>query len=85
MISRSGRKDGERAETFLIGRQGQAWPLLSTEQAYERVNGYVDVGETVKGAAKPLGLLGATGTMPVTMAKIRQRRIYSATHRSSSS
>jgi hypothetical protein len=39
------------AQTFLIDREGQASPLLSSEQAYDRVKAYVDVGETVAGGA----------------------------------
>jgi len=50
-------------QTFLIDDQGQAWPLLTAEQAYDRVKGHVDVGETVAGAAKPAGLLGAAGAL----------------------
>jgi|SRR5680860_399002 len=50
-------------QTFLIDAQGQAWPLLTADQAYERVKGEVDVGETVAGAAKPAGLLGAAGAL----------------------
>lgn len=45
-------------QTFLIDQQGQAWPLLTSEQAYERVKSHVDLGETAKGTVKP-GLLGA--------------------------
>lgn len=50
-------------QTFLIDDQGQAWPLLTSDQAYDRVKGHVDVGETVAGAAKPAGLLGAAGAL----------------------
>lgn len=50
-------------QTFLIDRQGQAWPLLSAEQAYQRVEGAVDLSETVRGAAKPGLLLGTAGAI----------------------
>jgi hypothetical protein len=50
-------------QTFLIDHQGQAWPLLTAEQAYDRTKGYVDVGETVAGAAKPAALLGTAGAL----------------------
>jgi hypothetical protein len=50
-------------QTFLIDDRGQAWPLLTSEQAYDRVKGHVDVGETVAGAVKPAGLFGAAGAL----------------------
>ncbi len=50
-------------QTFLIDRQGQAWPLLSSDQAYQRVKRHVEVGETFKGAAKPGLLAGAAGAV----------------------
>lgn len=50
-------------QTFLIDGEGQAWPLLTAEQAYNRVKGHVEIGETVAGAAKPAGLLGAAGAL----------------------
>jgi hypothetical protein len=37
------------AQTFLLDCEGQAWPLLTSEQAYDRVKGYVEAGETVAG------------------------------------
>ena len=45
-------------QTFLIDTQGQAWPLLTSEQAYDRVKSKVDLAETAAGTVKP-GLLGA--------------------------
>jgi len=51
------------SQTFLIDKAGQAWPLLTAAQAYERVKGHVEIGETAKGAAKPAILLGAAGAL----------------------
>lgn len=51
------------SQTFLIDAQEQAWPLLSTEQANQRVANHVEVGETAKGAGKPGLLLGAAGAL----------------------
>lgn len=50
-------------QTFLIDQQGQAWPLLSSEQAYERVHRHVDLGETIMGSLKPATLAGAAGAI----------------------
>lgn len=50
-------------QTFLIDADKQAWPLLTYDQAYRRVNRHVELGETVKGAAKPAVLLAATGAL----------------------
>ena len=50
-------------QTFLIDAENQAWPLLSYDQAYRRVNEHVEFGETAKGAAKPAVLLAATGAL----------------------
>ena len=50
-------------QTFLIDQSGQAWPLLSAEEAYQRVKGHVEMGETAKGTVKPAVLLGAAGAM----------------------
>ncbi len=50
-------------QTFLIDQENQAWPLLSYDQAYRRVNEHVELGETAKGAAKPAVLLAATGAL----------------------
>ncbi len=55
--------DVDPNQTFLIDEQGQAWPLLTAEQAYKRVSSSVEVGETLKGAAKPAILLGAAGAV----------------------
>lgn len=50
-------------QTFLIDRVGQAWPLLTQNQAFQRVKDEVEVGETLLGAAKPSILLGAAGAV----------------------
>lgn len=50
-------------QTFLIDSQGQAWPLLTAEQAYQRVRSHVELGETAKGTSKPAVLLGAAGAL----------------------
>ena len=50
-------------QTFLIDQIGQAWPVLSAEEAYQRVKGHVEIGETAKGTVKPAVLLGAAGAL----------------------
>ena len=50
-------------QTFLIDAENQAWPLLSYDQAYRRVNAHIELGETAKGAAKPAVLLAAAGAL----------------------
>lgn len=50
-------------QTFLIDSDNNAWPILSQRQATERAEKHVDVGETVKGGAKPAFLLGAAGAV----------------------
>jgi hypothetical protein len=50
-------------QTFLIDQQNQAWPLLTAEQAYQRVTGAVRIGEAVKGTGKSALLLGAAGAI----------------------
>ncbi|WP_456433162.1 hypothetical protein [Thermosulfuriphilus sp.] len=50
-------------QTFLIDQNGQAWPLLTSEEAYNRIKGKVDVAETAKGSLKPAALLGAAGAL----------------------
>ncbi len=51
------------SQTFLIDQSGQAWPLLTSEEAYNRIKGHVDVAETAKGTLKPAALLGAAGAL----------------------
>ena len=50
-------------QTFLLDKEGQAWPLLTQEQAYKRVKDEVEIGETLKGAVKPSVMLGAAGAV----------------------
>lgn len=50
-------------QTLLIDRNNNAWPVLSLEKAFQRTEGHVEVGETVKGAGKPALLLGAAGAI----------------------
>jgi len=50
-------------QTFLVDQSGQAWPLLSAEEAYQRVKGHVEMGETARGIVKPAVLLGAAGAL----------------------
>jgi hypothetical protein len=50
-------------QTFLIDAENQAWPLLTYDQAYRRVNEHVELAETAKGAAKPAVLLAAAGAL----------------------
>lgn len=52
-----------RNQTFLVDEQNQAWPLLTYNQAFKRVNDSVEVGEIAKGAVKPGVLLAATGAL----------------------
>ncbi len=50
-------------QTFLVDNQGQAWPLLSAEQAYTRVKQHVELGETARATGRPALLGGATGAI----------------------
>ncbi|MEE9411875.1 MAG: hypothetical protein V3V22_02360 [Methylococcales bacterium] len=50
-------------QTFLLDQEGQAWPLLSTDQAYNRLKDKVEIGETFKGAATSAVLAGAAGAV----------------------
>lgn len=50
-------------QTFLVDNAGQAWPLLTSEQAYKRVEDHVELGETVKATGKPALLAGAAGAV----------------------
>ncbi len=59
----AGTVEIDPSQTFLIDKQGQAWPLLTSEQAYKRVSSRVEIGETFKGAAKPSVLMGAAGAV----------------------
>lgn len=50
-------------QTFLLDNEGQAWPLLTQEQAYKRVRDEVELGETMKGAVRPSLMLGTAGAI----------------------
>ena len=50
-------------QTFLIDDRGQAWPVLTADQAHKRVRAHVGVGETVKGAGESTVLGGAAGAV----------------------
>ena len=51
------------SQTFLVDNQGNAWPLLTSDQAYQRVKSNVSVGSTLSGGAKSSVLLGAAGAV----------------------
>lgn len=53
----------DASQTFLIDREGNAWPLLSADQAYERMQDEVEFTESIKGAGKPAALLGVAGAL----------------------
>ena len=50
-------------QTFLVDQQNNAWPVATQERTYQRTKKYVDVGETLKSAAKPSLLMGAAGAV----------------------
>jgi len=50
-------------QTFLLDNQGNAWPLLTSEQAYKRVRAHVGAGETISGAGESTLLGGAAGAV----------------------
>jgi len=50
-------------QTFLLDGKHEAWPVASLDRTYERTKGYVEVGETLSGAAKPATLLGVAGAV----------------------
>lgn len=50
-------------QTFLLDSKGQAWPVNSLDRTYKRASSHTDIGETVKGTAKPSLLLGAAGAI----------------------
>lgn len=45
-------------QTFLVDKDGNGWPILSSEEVYKRITSYTEIGETFKGTAKP-AFLGA--------------------------
>jgi hypothetical protein len=50
-------------QTFLLDDAGNAWPLLTSEQAYKRVRAHVGAGETLTGAGESTLLGGAAGAV----------------------
>ena len=50
-------------QTFLIDARGDAWPLLSADQAYRRVRGKIVIGETLEGLGTPALLMGGAGAL----------------------
>jgi len=48
-------------QTFLVDRIGQAWPVLTADQAYNRINRKVELAEMGKSAGKSAVLLSAAG------------------------
>lgn len=48
-------------QTFLIDWAGQAWPVLTADQAYSRVSRVVQLQEIGKGAGQSAILMGAAG------------------------
>ncbi|HHJ39863.1 MAG: hypothetical protein AXA67_06240 [Methylothermaceae bacteria B42] len=50
-------------QTFLVDNQDQAWPLLTSDQAYRRIKGEVEIGETFASTGKKAVLLGAVGAV----------------------
>ncbi|MEM8843564.1 MAG: hypothetical protein AAGB35_00800 [Pseudomonadota bacterium] len=65
VIDNQSNKDAHinRNQTFLIDKKNQAWPLLTYDQAFRRVNESVEMGEIAKGAVKPGILAAATGAL----------------------
>ncbi len=63
------QNDGNRrvrvkpGQTFLIDNEQNAWPVLGAKETYARTKKFVEIGETVKGAATPALLLGAAGAV----------------------
>lgn len=47
-------------QSFLIDRGGQAWPLLTADQAYDRVQRATEIGNVLRGGARP-GVIGGLG------------------------
>jgi len=65
VIDNQSKKDVEidPSQTFLIDNQGQAWPLLSAQEAYNRIKNHVQMGQTAISTVKPAALLGAAGAL----------------------
>ncbi len=65
VIDNQSKKDVEivPSQTFLIDTQGNAWPLLSAKEAYNRIKNHVQMGQTAISTVKPAALLGAAGAL----------------------
>ncbi|HUL11349.1 MAG TPA: hypothetical protein VLU73_04160 [Methylococcaceae bacterium] len=50
-------------QTFLIDLDGQAWPVLTADQAYNRISRAVEFQEIGKAAGKSAALIGAAGAV----------------------
>jgi len=50
-------------QTFLIDQEGQAWPVLTQDQAYNRINRAIEFQEIGRGAGKSALLIGAAGAV----------------------
>jgi hypothetical protein len=50
-------------QTFVIDNKNQAWPVNAPKRTAERIEKYVDIGETAAGTAKPALLMGAAGAV----------------------
>jgi hypothetical protein len=50
-------------QTFLIDVDGQAWPVLTADQAYNRISRAVEFQEIGKEAGKSAALIGAAGAV----------------------
>ena len=48
-------------QTFLIDKEGQAWPVLTSEQAYNRAHRAMELQEIAAGSGKSAALLGVAG------------------------
>lgn len=50
-------------QTFMVDEKNNAWPVMDKRETYRRTKKFVDIGETVKGSAKPSLLMGAAGAI----------------------
>ncbi len=59
----SSRVKVKAKQTFLVDDNHNAWPVMDSRETYARTKKFVDIGETVKGSAKPSLLMGAAGAV----------------------
>lgn len=50
-------------QTFLVDGEGQAWPVLTQDQAYNRISRAIEFREIARGAGKSATLMGAAGAV----------------------